>query len=289
MNDYLLVCGGIILIGGAIFIAVLFAAWSPPESWKHLFYVSGYTQPLPQEPSAKRAGWLYLDELMAVDGLSNESWFMGISPNAASADWQSCTLDIQPDYVAVYYREKLIGGQSAFTFNGDNVRWFSHPVFGRRSPIIWLDIDHDGLWTLIGLQLPRPEMNDFTAVLKRWFPSDLPRERKKLPNIRRNPVKAFRAREMADGNWEMLDAIQLYLTPLYLVELRDEVAVRQYPLDSLSQLDIRWVDEWKDERLLRFRVAGELHGYAITHWHSFYPHLEKLIGNKKPPKQPRRE
>ena len=45
---------------------------------------------------------------------------------------------------------------------------------------------------------------------------------RRRPNIRHDPVEAFPATETQQGAWTLADPLKLYLTPLYLVVLKND-------------------------------------------------------------------
>lgn len=209
------------------------------------------------------------------DEMPKGDWFARLQPQDKKAYWQSCTLDIHPTYIGVYAKNLL--GESVFTFNGDNLRWISSPKSVGKNNLLWLDVDHDGLWLLIGIQMPPAELKNFITALEALMSSDLQlRRNRQRPNIRLAPVNAVHVQPTTTGEWKEMDSIQLYLTPLYLVELREELAVNQYRLDAITGVNIERVSGSADDHLLHIRMVGALHTYVLSQWDSLYSELRNL-------------
>lgn len=184
---------------------------------------------------------------------------------AMDADWKSCSIEIMPTYAAIITRTLV--GTDTLTFNANNLRWL-----GRVQEVdtevseVWLDVDAEGIWYTLQVQMAEPDVKNFVAAIEALRPESIQlRRHRARPNIRLAPVKAQPVKTNGVSSEGTDNAFELYLTPLYLVIMVNGFVHRAISIELIQHVSITQGDGLPDDRdILSFETHDKNFAFALS-------------------------
>jgi hypothetical protein len=183
---------------------------------------------------------------------------------------------VLPGYVAVY--PLTIRMREAFTFNTDDIRWFSLVRgYSDLEREIALDLEKDLQWIDLRIRMDKASIKKLTEAMEPIAPNTVLFTRsRRRPNVRLDPVQAWPATQDIHGAWTLDDPVKLCITPLYLVVLRDGYVQNSFLLTALEDIRAdKRLDDPDAAGLVRFTVADATFAYAVNDYAGF---AETLAG-----------
>jgi hypothetical protein len=183
---------------------------------------------------------------------------------------------VLPNYVAIY--PLTVRMQEAFTFNTDDIRWFSLVRgYSDLEREIALDLEKDLQWVDLRIRMDKASIKKLTEAMEPIAPNTVLFTRsRRRPNVRPDPVQAWPATQDIHGAWTLDDPVKLCITPLYLVVLRDGYVQNSFLLPALENIRAdKRLDNPDAAGLVRFTAADETFAYAVNDYAGF---AEALAG-----------
>jgi hypothetical protein len=145
------------------------------------------------------------------------------------------------------------------------LRWYVRPVKyhdGRNE--LWMHFELDGRWHLVIVRINRYWMADLVRAVKEYgAPKLVTAYRRHRPYVHYGPVRVSPAEQDIHGAWTLEQPITLYLTPAYIVILRDTDVLRTFPLEQVQQVAaLRRIDAPDADGLAVFNAEGEKFAFA---------------------------
>ena len=159
----------------------------------------------------------------------------------ANDEWQPCLVATWENYVGIYPKTLLT--RQVITFNSRDLRWIGRvqKVTNDRDELSF-DVQIEFQWYTVTLRLTDDAMHLFEDEILRLRPENITSARhRRRPNIRCGPIDAYPAGGKLTKIWDSAQSMQLYLTPLWLVILGNDIVIREIALDDIS--DVQVVDD----------------------------------------------
>jgi hypothetical protein len=166
-------------------------------------------------------------------------------------DWRMGIVAVLQGYVALYPLTMFM--REAFTFRAEQLRWLGRPRrFNDTESELWLDVEVDGRWYTLRIRLTKGQMKRLYDALREFLSSEQGMVGNwQRPNLRQQPVNAKTA---AKG-----EAVQLYLTPLHLVILREGNVQRAIALDDIEQVSVSDASQ-----VVEFAAQGRQYAFTLA-------------------------
>jgi hypothetical protein len=179
------------------------------------------------------------------------------APGSASLSlWKHGLLAVLDSQVILFPRTQKM--ESRFVFPIDTLRWFGRPQkYQPGDNDMWLHLEHDGRWELLKIRLSQHHMLAFVRTLKEIAtPEQVIAYRRQRPYVHFGPLEARPATQDLYGAWTLSPAIELYLTPSFLVVLDSGKVMRALPLEQVQQIGaLHRLDAPDADGLVRFEFT----------------------------------
>jgi hypothetical protein len=172
----------------------------------------------------------------------------------------------------VLYRVAPNELERCLTIETSYLRWFGRPEkYTSGANEIWVHAEINGEWRLIQLRLYRHRMQALVRALKEIAtPEQITAYRRHRPYIHSGPVSARTAAQTIYGAWELQQAVDLYLTPVFLVVLDGTNVHRTFPLHTIQDIAaVERLDRPRAAGLVRFEVEEEPFAFALDQHAAF--------------------
>jgi hypothetical protein len=191
--------------------------------------------------------------------------------------YKACKAEVFSTYAALYvgsmwYRDTI-------TFNKHNLKWIGQiQHIDKTISEVCFDLDVDGIWYTIWVQMVTSETKDFVAALAQMLPESLRRKRnRERPNIRYRPIQASLLDIENPNSQKANDPLELYLTPLYLVIVMNTFVGQAIPVDSIASFEVGVAPEMlPDRRILRLKTTNGTLNYTIPNCPEFEDRLAQI-------------
>lgn len=121
-----------------------------------------------------------------------------------------------------------------FAFSADDIQWFGRY---KKSSSVRLSLNIDGWWYRLSINPTSDEKNFYEELLKR-----IPDKLKRSNYINRPDISSGQgtmaniAHQNLQGIFEDHEAVELFVTPLWLVVLHNGTVIEQYPIDDINDI-----------------------------------------------------
>ncbi|NWF71037.1 MAG: hypothetical protein HXY40_18295 [Chloroflexi bacterium] len=188
--------------------------------------------------------------------------------------WCASVLVVRPEQITLHPLTREMQEQEQVPLPA--LRWFGRPhKYHDGKNDIWLHVEQDERWQVYEIRTPRHYMHKFVRALKQIAHEDMVTAYRRMrPYVHLGPLAAHPAVQDIYGAWQLSDALQLYIMPLYLVILQDMRVLRVVPLHEISDITpLRRLDAPQADGLVRFRAAQETMSFVLEHYQRFAENL----------------
>jgi len=181
--------------------------------------------------------------------------------------WQGCTFMVTAKGIAIYRSGELL-----LTIQKHELRGFwRHPNDYIKRNELWIHAQIDLTWSILKVSYSKQGKNRlFRAISAISTEEQRKAHHRPPPYIHRGPTKAFPAQQSLTGEWEMGDAIRLYLMPLYLVIFAGDEVQRTIDLSKIQEIAaLKRMEGGNPAGLIRFRSDEEDFAFALNNYEAW--------------------
>jgi len=189
-----------------------------------------------------------------------------------SGRWRRCILMVSHKRIAVYLYPLPKKLKPILTIQPHELRGFWRPVkYEPGTNEIWLHAEIGGRWQILKLRLSQHEMQALVRALKQIATAEQTiAYRRRRPYIHRGPSEGYLAYQTLHGDWELSDAIEVYLMPLYLVVMKRGQVQQVLPVAEMQDITVLKRMEGGDPGgLVRFFIDNEAYAFAVHEYNSW--------------------
>lgn len=191
----------------------------------------------------------------------------------ANNKWQRNVLLVTHKRIAIYpYAPPDAKVKALFTIQPHELRGFWRPVkYTAGENEIWIHAQIGDGWHILKLTLYQYEMQKLVRALKEIGTEEqVTAYRRRRPYLHIGLTQAFPATQTLTGAWELSQAIQLYIMPLYLLVFDADTVQTSYNLAKIQDIGaLKRMEGGKPAGLVRFFYENELRAFAMDDYEAW--------------------
>jgi hypothetical protein len=173
-----------------------------------------------------------------------------VSENGASVDfqwgvageyvpeWQKAILFIGHKRIAIYPYPPKEDSQPLVSIDTQELRGFWRPtIYHEKKNEVWIHAESMQHWRILKLKAWKSDMQAVIRGLKEVHsPEQVKAYRRSRPYPHLGPAPVLPAKQSLTGEWELFNAIELYLMPLHLVILKEGIIQRVLHIEAVQNI-----------------------------------------------------
>lgn len=189
-----------------------------------------------------------------------------------SKQWRPCILFVGHKRLAVYPRPAQEDASPLVSIAPHELRGFWRPIpyhSGENEVQIHAQI---GLtWGILRLKLPQSQMYLLIRAIKELSTADqIKAYRRQRPYPQKGLSPAYPAEQRLTGEWELFNPVDLYLTPLHLLVLRQGEIQKVFNLDQIQQIGaLKRMEGLQNEGVFRFHAENKVYAFATNDYEAW--------------------
>lgn len=179
--------------------------------------------------------------------------------------WRRCILFIGHKRLAIYPYPPKADSTPIFDIDPQDLRGFWRPLpYHDNRNELWIHADSLHHWQILKLRTYRNVMYDIVRALKEISSEEQVKAyRRQRPYPHKGPSVVLPAKQSLTGEWEVFNAVELYLMPLHLVILKDGIVQRVLDVAAVQNIAaLKRLEGGEPSGILRFSHDGEIFAFA---------------------------
>jgi hypothetical protein len=152
--------------------------------------------------------------------------------------WQKALLFIGHKRLAIYPYPPKPDSQPLVSIDPQELRGFWRPSIyqdGRNE--VWIHVESLQHWGILKIRTWKPVMQDIIRALKEVHsPEQVKAYRRSRPYPHLGPSPVLPAKQSLTGEWELFNAVELYLMPLHVVILKEGIIQRVLHIEAVQNI-----------------------------------------------------
>lgn len=218
----------------------------------------------------------FINSLAPVDSLYvSRTWALApyqvLKPGGKDR-WRSGVLIVTHKRLALYDPFAKEGDAPLFHAQPDEIQGFWRPVKYRDDEYneLWVHTQIGLSWIILKVKLQKNEMLKLIRAMKAITTEEQVKAYRRRPYIHRDPTVAYPAKQTLQGEWELYNAVKLYLMPLALVVLQDDAVKDVLPLAEMQQIAaLRRMEGGEPAGLIRFEIGEARYAFALSNYEAW--------------------
>lgn len=190
-----------------------------------------------------------------------------------NAKWRRCILLVSHKRIAIYpYPPPKENVQALATIQPHEIMGFWRPVkYHSGNNDLWIHAQIGLTWGILKLRTYHGDMQKLIRAMKEISSEEQTKAyRRRRPYIHREPTIAFPAEQSLTGDWEMGEAIRLYLMPLHLVIFAGDEVQRTIELTAIQDIAaLKRMEGGKPAGLIRFSYGEKDLAFALDDYEAW--------------------